>query len=271
MIDNGPSPPFHRGGYNGLVEIRHDGGPSPFVPQYAGLNLEHVNNGKIYPDRDLQFEPRRHPMELRRIDERTYELYQAPLPNTGLESCTRFVFREPYFIDVTFECIPREDHFPFEHLNLFWASYILQPRDKSIYFLGRKKGDLEESWVRGVTPRHGELSTHRSARDRRRFAHEDPFPLTLVFNESGYEYTWPFYYGRYREYVWMVLFHSDDLVRLTQSPFGGGSGNPAWDFQWFIDRPEKDRLYGFSFRAVYKPWVDRQDVLNEYDRFLPQD
>jgi hypothetical protein len=207
-------------------------------------------------------------MELRRLDDKTYELYQAPLPSSRLESSTRFAFREPHFIDVTFECIPRVDKFPYAHLNLFWASYIQKPEGMSIFFLGHKKGQKGEAWVQGVTPKHGVLATHRGARDQRQFRHDNPFPLTLVFNESDYVYTRPVYYGRYGDFVWIVMFRERDLVRFTQSPSGGGDGNPAWDFQWFINRPRKDKLYRLIYRAVYKPWVDREDVLREYDQFV---
>jgi len=138
----------------------------------------------------------------------------------------------------------------------------------SIYFLGRKKGQKSEAWVQGVTPRHGVLATHRGAKDHRQFQHDNPFPLTLVFNESDYEYTRPVYYGRYGDFVWIVMFRERDLVRFTQSPSGGGEGNPAWDFQWFIERPRKDKLYRLVYRAVYKPWIDREDVLREYDQFV---
>ena len=268
LVNNQEVPPEHLAGYNGLMSIRHDGGPSPFVGRVAGLNLEHVNNGVATADRALQFEPRTHPMEIRRLDDRTFELYQAALPNTGLESSTRFAFREPHFIDVTFECVPRLDNFPYAHLNVFWASYIQQPQDKSIYFLGRQKGQKAEEWIQGVTPKHGVLATHRGARDRRQFLHDNPFPLTLVFNESNYEYTRPVYYGLCGSFVWMVMFLERDLVRFTQSPSGGGAGNPAWDFQWFIHKPRKDKLYRLVYRAVYKPWVSREDVLREYDQFV---
>ena len=268
LVSNQAVAPEHAAGYNGLQSIRFNSGPSPFVPRFAGLNLEHVNNGVATADRDLQFEPRKHPMELRRLDAKTYELYQAPLPNTGLESSTHFAFREPHYVDATFECIPRLDKFPHAHLNLFWASYIFKPADMSIYFLGRKKGQKSEAWVQGVTPRHGVLATHRGAKDHRQFQHGNPFPLTLVFNESDYEYVRPVYYGRYGDFVWIVMFRERDLVRFTQSPSGGGEGNPAWDFQWFIERPRKDKLYRLVYRAVYKPWIDREDVLREYDQFV---
>lgn len=267
LADNRAVPPDHREGYSGIIELRRKGGLSPFVPAYAGLNLEHINNGRIYADRNLQFEPRRHPMELRRIDNRTYDLYQAALPNTGVESCTRFHFAEPNAIDVTFECVPREEKFPFGYLNIFWASYIQKPEDMSVYFLGHKKGETGERWIKGVTPKHGVLSTHRGADDHRAFGRDEPFPLTLVFNESEYEFTRPFYYGRYADNVWIVMFHPEDHVRLTQSPSGGGDGNPAWDFQWFIDHPEKDRLSRLRYRAVYKAWVSNDDVIAEYERF----
>lgn len=268
LVTNSGIPPLHRPGYNGLLELRYKGGASPFVPDYAGLNLEHVNNGKAYPISDLQFEPRRHPMDLRKIDARTYDLYQPPLPETGLESCTRFSLREPHDLDVTFECIPRQEKFPFGYLNIFWASYIFEPEDKAITFMGRKKGATGEAWIEARSLKHGEAATHRGAGDKREFKREEPFPLTLVFNESEYEYTRPFYYARYRDMVWIVMFHAGDRIRFTQSPTGGGRDNPAWDFQWFIDAPRKDQLYGFSYRAVYRPWTNREDVLAEYDRFL---
>lgn len=267
LVDNRVHGPVHREGYNGVKDLSYDGAPSPFVPAVSGLNLEHVNNGAIYADRKLQFEPRNHPMELRRLDATTYELYQAPLPNTGLESCTRFEFREPHDIDVTFECIPRLEKFPHGHLNVFWASYFEKPADPAINFLGRRKGESGESWIRAVSPAHGDQATHRGAGDRREFAHDDPFPLTLVYNESVYEFTRPFYYGRYGDLVWIVMFREEDGVRLAQSPSGGGTGNPAWDFQWFIDRPRVGQVYRLRMRAVYKPWVDQEDVLREFDRF----
>ncbi|MBI1784787.1 hypothetical protein HYR69_06550 [Candidatus Sumerlaeota bacterium] len=214
-------------------------------------------------------------MEWRKINDHTYELYQAALPETGVESCTRFEFKSPCYIDVTFECIPRKDSYPYPYLCFFWASYIQHPKDPSIYFAGRRKGDEIEKWIKGETPEHGKLSTHRSAIDRRDYNHDDPFPLTLVFNESDYTYTRAAYFGRYKdpeqtnqkEHALMYLFDKRDLVRFTQSPSGGGENNPAWDFQWFVDKPKKDKLYRMSYRCVYKPWVSQHDLVDEYEKY----
>ena len=70
LVNNQAVAPEHAAGYNGLQSIRYEGGPSLFVPRFAGLNLEHVNNGVATADKDLQFEPRKHPMELRRLDDK---------------------------------------------------------------------------------------------------------------------------------------------------------------------------------------------------------
>ena len=61
--------PGHRAGYHGVASLRHDRQPrNLFVPAYAGLNFEHIHDGTVQA-RDVLFEPRNAPMELRRIDD----------------------------------------------------------------------------------------------------------------------------------------------------------------------------------------------------------
>ena len=80
----------HRAGYSGLAALRHDRRrENLFVPAYAGLNFEHIHDGMTQP-RDILFEPRNAPMELRRVDDHTAKLYQRPTPHWGLESSTRY-------------------------------------------------------------------------------------------------------------------------------------------------------------------------------------
>ena len=118
-------------------------------------------------------------------------------------------------------------------------------------------------WIRGVTPSHGTLPTHVASNDRRRFEHDDDFPLTLAFNRSNYRYSEPWYYGVSHGMVFVQVFRPQDEIRLTQSPSGGGQGNPAWDFQWFIENYQVGQRYQMVMRAVYLPFKSHEQIENE--------
>jgi hypothetical protein len=108
-------------------------------------------------------------------------------------------------------------------------------------------------WVRGVTPKHGIEATHRAVNDNRPFVHDENFPMTLVFNFSPHRYAEPWYLGECRGMACVPMFRAADEVRLTQSPSGGGNGNPAWDFQWFIGEPRVNQRYQLVMRLLYAP------------------
>jgi hypothetical protein len=201
-------------------------------------------------------------MQLRLIDAHTVEVYQRPTPNWKLESCSRYHILVDGTIEYTFECIPRADVFKNGYIGLFWASYIHQPTDRSIYFVGRPKdhADSESAWIRGVTPRHGVDSTHPPAGHRNTFEVDPNFPLTLVNHRSKYVYTEPWYYGVSHDMAYVPMFRSRDRIWFAQSPTGGGASNPAWDFQWFIPDYKTGDAYGFVMRTAYIPFKSRRQV-----------
>jgi hypothetical protein len=256
--------PDHRAGYSGLAILRHARQPENlFVPRYAGLNFEHILDGVAPMDRQAQFEPRNHPMEIRVISQYAAELCQTPTFHNALESCQRYELLEDGTVQLTIEVIPRKEVFPNGYLNLFWASYIHQPESLDIRFRGLPAGAPEgtaPSWIRGVTPSHGVLSTHPAVEDRRVFVHDHPFPLTLVFSLSGHRYSEPWYYGISHGMAFVQMFRPQDGVRLTQSPSGGGQGNPAWDFQFFVENPQAGKLYRFVMRAAYLPFESPEQI-----------
>lgn len=253
--------PAHRAGYSGVASLTHTRrAENLFVPSYAGLNYEHIHDGTTQP-RDVLFEPRRAPMELRVVGPHAVELYQPPTPTWALESALRYEMLEDGTMEMTLECAARKKTFTRGYIGLFWASYIHAPESLDIHFRGRNDGsDAAAGWIRGVTPSHGVLSTHLAADDDRRFAHDDDFPLTLVYNRSKHRYSEPWYYGVSHGMAFVQMFRRQDGVRLTQSPSGGGRGNPAWDFQYLVPQYETDRVYRLVMRAMYVPYESAEQV-----------
>lgn len=275
LVDNtaisSPDLPDHRAGYNGVASLSHARHPDNlFVPGVAGLNFEHIHDGTKVGLVE-KFEPRVFPMELRIIDEFTVELYQPPTGNWKLESCGRYRLLEDGVIEYTFECIPRENAYRHNFIGLFWASYIHQPEEKSIVFQGRPAGTAEAAdWIRGITPRHGTDSTHRPQGVPALPPVDADFPLTLVNHPSLYEYTQPWYYGVSHGMAFVQMFRTKDHIWLAQSPSGGGNGNPAWDFQWFVPNPQIGRTYGFTMRAAYLPFESREQIQTLVERVRPE-
>lgn len=250
----------HRAGYSGVASLTHkDRTSNLFVPSYAGLNYEHIHDGTTR-DRDILFEPRRAPIELRVVNENIVELYQAPTPNWKLESVLRYEMLDDGTIEMTVECIPRAKTFRNGYIGLFWASYIHQPESLDIHFRGSSKRDGKPEWVRGVTPAHGVLATHLARDDHRHFKHDEDFPLTLAFNRSEHFFSEPWYYAVSHKMAFIQMFRPQDKVRLTQSPSGGGKGNSAWDFQWFIPDYKVGQLYRMVMRAQYVPFKSPEQI-----------
>jgi len=250
----------HRAGYHGLGSLKHERQPrSLFVPTVSGLNFEHIHDGTVQEHRVL-FEPRNAPMQLRVVNGHTAELHQPPTPHWGLESCLRYELLDGGVIEMTFECIPRRNNYKNGYIGLFWASYIDQPESLDIHFIGQSDGQAKPGWIRGITPKHGTQATHLAVNDQRRFAHDEAFPLSLVFGLSTHRYSEPWYFGLARGMAFAQIFQPADGVRLSQSPSGGGQGNPAWDFQWFIQNPRIGQRYQLVMRACYLPVEETKDV-----------
>lgn len=247
--------PHHRAGYSGVAKLTHRRrAENLFVPGIAGLNFEHILDGTASADRKVQFEPRNWPMELRVISKYAAELCQAPTFVHHLESCQRYELLQDGTIQLTIEVVARKAAFRNGYIGLFWASYIHQPEWIDIHFRG------PQGWVRGVTPAHGTLSTHIGQTDSRQFAHDDPFPLTLVHSLSNHRYAEPWYFGVSHGMAFVQMFREADRVRLTQSPSGGGTGNPAWDFQFYVPDYQPGRIYRFVMRAAYLPYTSPEQV-----------
>ena len=268
--DNAPWGEQHRAGYNGVFQIELPGmAATPFVPAYAGLNLEHYFDlSPRNADDNVFFEPRRVPMTYSQPDGRTAELYQTATPHYGVESWTRFEVTAPGRIDMRFRCVPHKPGLKGGMLGVFWASYMNAPMDKSIYFLAAGSTLDRPVWVQYCTQAHNRDSTVCAEKDTREFAFEGAKD-TLYANISPLRYGAPFFYGNHGDHVLIFIFEPDAQIRFSQSPSGGGptaakdGHNPAWDFQYLVAGYETGREYGFRMRLVCMPWTDRAGILAE--------
>lgn len=258
----------HRAGYNGLWSLTHRTEPTNlFVPNVAGLNLEHIFDGdKRDADnsRKIFFEPRNSPMTFKKLSDTKAELHQPPTPNMHLESWTTFELVAPHYVDMTFRCVATQHCFAHDYIGLFWASYITAPEDKSMYFRGGKL------WQQLCTPMHNNQSTVRHKDDKIELKFSEGYPQALYRKLSPLRFDEPFFYGRFGKHIFMVMVDRSEGVRLTHSPSGGGvhaaaqASNPAWDLQFIIPRYEVRRSYGFRLRAVYREHCERNEILQEY-------
>jgi hypothetical protein len=249
---------------------------TPYVPFYAGLNLENFFDARPrHPDATVFFEPRCQPMSLARVDETTVELHQERTPYFGIESHLRFQLKPPHYIDYRYTATPRKADLAGGFFGVFWASYIHAPHDKSVYFLGNGASLEQPFWHQFLTQQHDRDSTLRSESDRLTLPFE-PGPDLLWRCISPLRYSAPFYYGRFRNMVLIYIFKAQPgtTVRFAHSPSGGGTSaasaqhNPAWDFQMIVPNYQVNRPYQLEMRAVYKPWGGRADVLDEVRRYL---
>ena len=269
FADNSAFGADHKPGYNGIAALYHKNQDSSvFVPFYAGFNLEHIFGGDSLAP---LFEPRKAPMELFRIADDEVLLYQAPTPLSKVESQMRFKVVAPNYIDVEFRCIfHSKDFFKHNYAGLFFASYINAPEDKKIYFRGIKNGNMNPEWVAAFSNKHGVKSTHRWIRDTNTLYFAPNFNATLASHFSDYRFTQPFYYGRFHNMALAYMFSPAANIRFSQSPTGGGAKNPAWDFQFIIPNFKTEHPYVFHARIVYKVFVNKNVLKEEYQAWKNQ-
>lgn len=265
FMDNDAYGEQHRGGYNGISELTHTAQDSSlFVPFYAGFNLEHIFDGDSLAN---LFEPRKSPMQLKRISKTKTELYQPETSLSHVESWTTFNLVPPHYIDVNFRCVIKSEEF-FKHgyAGMFWASYIHAPEDIKIYFHGHERQKEEMTWIEAYSTTHGNASTHIGSEDDFDLFSVPGFNITLANHYSNYLFNEPFYYGRSNNMVFAYLFSDpqEGIIRFSQSPTGGGQGNPAWDFQFIIPDFEVGKAYSYNARLVYKEWKSAEDIMTEY-------
>ena len=265
----------HRAWYNGVAYLSNNSSPgNHFWQRVAGLNFEHIWDGeKWWEPVEALFEPRSSEMVLHQLDETSVQVHMPPSNLHKLESWTKYTVTAPHYIDMDFFCIPREATFDRGYIGLFWASYIntTDPDEKPVYYIGSHKGSKKRQWIKWMTTEHAVGGTVRYQEDIRELTFNPEQRKMLYTSCADNLYAYPFYYGRRGDMVHIMMFDSPGPIRFSHSPSSGGpvkpGTNPAWDWQYIIHDYEVGESYGYKARLVYKPWVSREDVIAEYEKW----
>jgi hypothetical protein len=265
----------HKAGYNGVAELRRGANDTKnlFVPNYAGLNLEHIFSGDATSYGWNIFEPRRAPMQLIRHSTNRVELRQEKTEHWPMRS--RLVFKgDKDAIDLTYYGTPLADAWKKHgYIGVFFASYINAPEDMAIQFIGRSRtgrGDAQPRWIKHLPEKHGLAANHRPAGSTWDPPVDDGFKIELASGISDFEYLYPFYFGRSGENAFVLMFErtrAEGELRFAQSPSGGGKGNPAWDFVYFRRDYAVNREFSFRVRAIYRKFTSIEAVARWYEEW----
>jgi hypothetical protein len=260
----------HLAGYNGIWHLSsvHDDRPL-FLPPYCGMNFEYISpiTAGNYT------EPKDFPVALL-VDEPgvAVTLHQQPTPSHKVESWMSYRVAGPCHLDWTFRYKLHDPGlFATGHAGFFFASYIDKPENKSLYVLSRDVYDTL-MWVQFCTLYHGRNSAVCWESD----------PYDLQFNDQDHglyaspapiRYHVPLMLGRRGDMALAVMFEQPQGVALCHGMGGGGffddrsDRHPAWDFFLYARDPHKNLTGEWRGRLVYKKFVDRQDILDEYGQY----
>ena len=238
-----------RTGYIGLHSLTHAAeGVNLFVPRYAGIITA------------------RNRASLVRVS--GTEAWLAHFHNSSPSQWIHYTLVPPHYIDIEISAGSGGDG-----IRLNSASYMNGPTDRRIYFV-----DVDGNWQKHFDPEHGNAASV--------FPYGMPLPKLETVSDARYKHgtnsfadsvsEWrydpklAFYYGRFRQMVYMQMFPPECGVIFYMSPTGGGAQpdgrpNPAWDWRGhFAKGTPAGELATLRMRVVYKPYVSDEDCLEEY-------
>ena len=263
--------PFERAnGYNGVRQLYSRRGPQENIFRSglaSSLNFEFIydRTGRSMIPRWLggQLGTPPTPSQLTRLGDNSLQLTTSIPEPRRIEVSTTFTLVPPHYIDLETTCVAHPGAFEGDWLGLFWASYIHKPEDKTTCFLGRPEEKGPEEWTESLAEQPAEGPVFASEADT--LVEGEPDPEGRLFhNIRPARYVHPFFFGRWRNMMLELMFKSTESLRFALAPGGGGLTNPAWDFSILIKDCQPLTEYTFSARVVFKPFVSREDALEEY-------
>jgi hypothetical protein len=264
----------HKRGYSGIAELYNTAAKQKnlFVPKYAGLNFEHIFSGDSASYGWNMYECRLAPMKVIKHSGTKTELRQSRTQNWPLGS--RIVYEaKNEGIEFTYTGTPLEDAWKKQgYIGLFFASYIYEPEQKGIYFIGQSKDNHMPHWIYHLPVSHGLQANHRPARSKFHPAMDTagfPNTLALIKGVSDFEYSYPFFYGLRGDNVIIMMFEKpkEGEINFAQSPDGASEKDPAWDFIFYQRKYKIGKPFTFRGRVVYKRFEGKEDVMKTYEQW----
>ncbi len=286
--DNSASPE-NLSGIQSLFNKRDADGFDAYDPDAkgasAGMNFEHIISG--HRSQSNKFTPRRGKYDLLRLPGETSVVLIRNRKDSPWDVSSTLVYRvtEPHHVDVEFRCKAHSPGLFGErgYAIFFFANYMNDVEEVPLNFLGVESAGGHEKWITAEAPKgHPDWNCGGTYRHMKAESLGYDRDVEFRLNSWSYDYprfTKPFYYGRAGHGMVFILmfnkaFSQDDQIRFSLFKFKiPKHPRPAWDFQYVINRVEKDREYGFKGRLVWKRFVSAKDCLEEYEKWrsrLPQ-
>jgi hypothetical protein len=289
VVDNAPRLVHFRDeicpGLHGLASLSHrDQGKNVFSA--CGLNYQ-VSNPTPRAGKQLT-SPREAAMSAMRTGERSARLTFRGDDIAGLDTAIDFAVAG-HAVDQT---ITVSAPYAVERFDAFFASYMSQPQDTSIYLQGRLQGDPALRWYEVASAGHGGpgggdriyyrpfdptgKAWHEHRRDQpllrqKRLADDESVAATLA---AGFRANEPnkcpfggFYYAFIDDFVYLMIFREPEFYFWLSCSGGGTTRNPAWDYGIRGGALRAGESRSFHARLVFKRFAGLDDVLAEVAAF----
>jgi len=273
-------------GMNGLASLIHDD-QNKNILGYCGMNLEETKtNPQAGVLRELWNAPRVAPMKIERVDPCSVKLTQTAAEAAGLNHEIIFTLGDSY-IDQTITTWPDQN---IESSHTFYATYMNQPQNTSLFLHGTLQGSAAAEWLELTSPGHGgdgvvffrpfepkgkawhEFLTDNPVVRQGRFRS----PQTIAaaekasFKAGELKSFDSFMFGFFDEYVLLFIFRPQSDTRFGMWISSSGAlavRCPAWDYSIDSGPQKGGERRTFHVRLVYKPFKGIDDILAEVKRF----
>ncbi len=287
VVDNSerlmPVADWRADGMNGLASLIHEGQNKNLFAS-VGMNLEECRTDPPAGAAvDLPHPPRRAPMLLERVDECSARLTQSAAEGAGLNFDIVFSLGEQW-VDQTITVWPDHDIGSSSH---FYASYMNQVQNTSLFMRARLDGDAEPRWWEATSPGHGgdgsvfyravdpegkewhEFLIDNPVRRQKRFRDDEVVAAAEAagFRRGQLAQLGGFFFGFMDDYVVLYVFREDAFSTWMSSSGGVAVRCPAWDYEVSTGAQSAGERRSYHVRLVYKPFGGIDDVLAEVARF----